>query len=112
MENNKSIEKWKIVVISIAMVVISIVIGVIIGKSTSKESFIAFEYDGSTTCYSLKSGQVNASTSSVSNGEGESKPMDKLLNIDLNGIHNNKDAIKAIEQQVTDNGGRIISVLQ
>ena len=112
MEASKSIAKWKIVVITIAMVVISIVIGVIIGKSTSKESFIAFEYNGSTICYSLKSGQVNASTSSMSGTEEDSRPMDKLLNIDLNGIHNNKDAIEAIQKQVADNGGRVISVLQ
>ena len=112
METNKNVAKWKVVVIAIAMVVISLVIGVIIGKVTSRESFIAFEYNGSTTCYSLKSGQVSASTSSVSSEDENSSSIDELLKIDLNGIHNNEKAIESIRKQVTDNGGRIISVLE
>ena len=112
MEVNKGIGKWKMVVAAIAIAVVFIAIGMIIGTKMSKKSFIAFEYNGSTTCYSLKSGKINASTSSLSGKEIDSGSMDNLLNIDLNGIHNNKAAIEKIEKQVVDQGGRVISVIQ
>ncbi len=112
MEDNKGIAKWKMIVAAVAIAVVFIVIGIIIGTNMSKKSFIAFEYNGSTTCYSLKSGKINASTSSLSGKETDSGAMDNLLNIDLGGIHNNKAAIEKIEKQVVDQGGRIISVIQ
>ncbi len=112
MENNKSIEKWKIVVISIATVVISMLIGVFIGDHAFREAFITFEYNGSTVNYVIKHGQVCSSSATVVSDGTDSAPIDKLLHIDLSGIHNNNDAIKVITQQVRENGGLVLSVCQ
>lgn len=107
----KMTKKWSNAIKIFLIIVVSMTIGLIIGIKVFESCFVVCEYGDSIISYSIKFGQIQSCSSNFQ-GDGTEDPFEHTVKINLDGIHNNKDAVEQIQKQISDLGGRVISVLQ
>lgn len=93
----------------IGIPLISLIVGFFIGKYYFKISFIVCEYNGSRRSYFVNYGRLKSADNFAGDVEETENEMPEF---NLNGIYNNHDAIKQIEKQISEHGGRVITILE
>ena len=90
--------------------VISFFVGGFIGVIWFKDAFIVCQLQDSVAAYRIRHGKIAGSTGMVYPVDSNNGQKHEVVEINLEDVHTNEQAIKRIEEQLEAIGGHVIAV--